>query len=161
MIIDKNINDVDWNDVQNMVTSLYEITERLENIFVGRKFTLDGHLVGSIGEVLAAYMFDLDLTKGSTKSHDAVTKQGKNIQIKLTQTNRKIGINSEPEHLVVLQKLKYKKVEIIYNGPGKVVWELTTDKGGPQRFISVSKLKLLDQSVNSADRLILINDAPF
>ncbi len=51
---------VDWEEVKGLLDQLYAASGRLEALFPGRKFTLDGHLVGSVGEVIAAYMFDLD-----------------------------------------------------------------------------------------------------
>ncbi|MGQ0721719.1 MAG: DUF6998 domain-containing protein, partial [Candidatus Eiseniibacteriota bacterium] len=44
-----------------LVRRLYGIVRDLEAAFPGRKFTLDGHLVGSIGEVLAAHRYGLEL----------------------------------------------------------------------------------------------------
>ena len=52
---------VDWDQVARFLDDLYTASDGLEQMFPGRKFTLDGHLVGSIGEVVAAYIFDLDL----------------------------------------------------------------------------------------------------
>jgi hypothetical protein len=45
--------------VGRLIKSLYDVVRELEKEFVDekRKFTLDGHLVGSIGEVVAAYSF--------------------------------------------------------------------------------------------------------
>ncbi len=50
-----------WHEVGDLLGTLYRIVDRLEALFPGRKFTPDGHLVGSIGEALAAHMFGLDL----------------------------------------------------------------------------------------------------
>ena len=36
------------------IKELYRITAELERRYPGRKFTIDGHLVGSIGEVIVA-----------------------------------------------------------------------------------------------------------
>ena len=36
------------------IKELFAITQELEAMYPGRKFTIDGHLVGSIGEVLVA-----------------------------------------------------------------------------------------------------------
>ena len=36
------------------VAAIYRAVEELEALYPGRKFTPDGHLVGSIGEVVAA-----------------------------------------------------------------------------------------------------------
>ena len=41
-------------EIPSLVQDLYSIVDRLEELFPGRRFTPDGHLVGSIGEVLAA-----------------------------------------------------------------------------------------------------------
>ena len=38
------------DEIPELVKSLYKVVEQLEAIFPERKFTLDGHLVGSIGE---------------------------------------------------------------------------------------------------------------
>jgi hypothetical protein len=53
--------------------ALQAIVRRLESRFPDRKFTLDGHLVGSIGEVWAAHLFDLLLLPPSEATHDAVS----------------------------------------------------------------------------------------
>ena len=70
------------------IKELYAITNELESKYPGRKFTIDGHLVGSIGEVIVAEAYDLELLRNSTERHDAVSKNGINVQIKTTQINR-------------------------------------------------------------------------
>ncbi|TDW62818.1 hypothetical protein EDF57_107216 [Novosphingobium sp. PhB55] len=77
--------EVDWAEVRTLLDSLYGSAERLEALFPGRKFTLDGHLVCSIGEVIAAYMFDLPLDPASTMVHDALCPAGRRVEIKFTQ----------------------------------------------------------------------------
>lgn len=58
--------DVDGAEVRALLDFLYGSAEHLEAPFPGRKFTLDGHLIGSISEVIAASMFDLTLNPAST-----------------------------------------------------------------------------------------------
>jgi len=48
-------------EAKDKFTQLISIVHYLENTFTGRHFTLGGHLVGSIGEVLAAYYYGIDL----------------------------------------------------------------------------------------------------
>lgn len=57
-----------WKEVPRLIRRLYEITDELEDRF-GRKFTPDGHLMGSLGEAMAVYMYDLVLgaTGGQAK----------------------------------------------------------------------------------------------
>lgn len=84
--------DVDWAEVRILLDSLYGSAERLEALFSGRKFTLDGHLVGSIGEVIAAYMFDLTLNPTSFMTHDALCPVGRRVA-KTTPRRRAASVN--------------------------------------------------------------------
>lgn len=74
--------------IAKKATELFSITKELEELYPGRKFTIDGHLVGSIGEVLVAEKFNLTLLPNSTKTHDAVDGEGRYYQIKATQTDK-------------------------------------------------------------------------
>ena len=56
----------------------------MENSFPDRHFTMDGHLVGSIGECMAAYHYNIELAPSSQKNYDG-TKDGIEIRIKTTQ----------------------------------------------------------------------------
>ena len=40
--------------IDNMVRELYSIKNALEQQYPGRKFSLDGHLIGSIGEAIVS-----------------------------------------------------------------------------------------------------------
>ena len=142
-------------EIPKLVTELYQITDRLESLFPGRRFTPDGHLVGSIGEVLAADRYDLQLLPASSETHDATTRDGLSVQIKATQ-GRGIAIRSEPQHLLVLKICRDGSVEEAYNGPGNLPWEHAgkMQKNG-QRPISLSRLKRLMEDVDEASRLPL------
>lgn len=150
----------DWQEVANLLDDLYKASDRLGEMFPGRSFTLDGHLVGSIGEVIAAYMFDLDLATASTKAHDAIAKDGRQVEIKLTQKSS-TALRHLPEHLIVLQRLKGQSVEVIFNGPGETVWKACgkMQKNG-QRQISISKLKSLQELVLPTSMLPLVRPPP-
>ena len=150
----------DWPKVAKFLDELYEASEGLEQMFPGRKFTLDGHLVGSVGEVVAAYIFDLDLNPASTMGHDAKSKCGKNVEIKLTQ-GRSVAIRHEPEHLIALHRPKGGPVHVVFNGPGSIVW-LNAGKiqSNGQRPISIFQLKKLDNEVRESDRLPVFREMP-
>ena len=72
-------------EIPSIVRELYELVEQLESLFPGRRFTLDGHLVGSLGEVLAAHRYGLNLLTASAQTHDAVAPDDRRVQIKATQ----------------------------------------------------------------------------
>lgn len=152
--------DVDWNEVLALLDAMYSASDRLEALFPGRKFTLDGHLVGSVGEVIAAYMFDLNLLRGSNKGHDATARDGRNVEVKLTQ-GKSVSIRHEPDHLIVLQRRKGTSVSVVFNGPGALAWaDAGKKQDNGQRPISLAKLRQLDGSVGVDDRLKQVREAP-
>lgn len=136
------------------ITEIYAIVDELERSFPGRHFTPDGHMVGSIGEVLAAYIYDLKLFTASTEKHDAVSADGIQVQIKATQSDKTVGLKSEPEHLIVLRIHKDGKASEIYNGPGYLAWAQTGPlQSNGQKYISVSKLKKIDETIPIAKKI--------
>lgn len=46
---------MDTDRLPRIIEELYGLVRELEEMFPGRHFTPDGHLVGSIGECLAAH----------------------------------------------------------------------------------------------------------
>ena len=109
--------------VPSLVKELYTIVRKLEDHFPDRKFTLDGHLVGSIGEVLAAYHYNLALFPASTKTHDARCPEERLVQVKATQRNS-VGLRSKPEHLLVLKLASDGSFSEVFNGPGNLAWAM-------------------------------------
>ena len=73
-----------FEEVPALIGDLLKTTQRLNTLFEGRPFTPDGHLVGSIREVVAEYIYDLKLQRASTPQVDAHTADGRSVQIKLT-----------------------------------------------------------------------------
>ena len=119
--------------LEEKIRELYRITAELEEKYPGRRFTPDGHLVGSIGEVYAAEKYGLTLLEASSEKHDATSADGRLVQIKITQTDRIVEI---------------------YNGKGAAPWANAgkTQKNG-QRSIGLRKLSLLNDAVPSKDRI--------
>lgn len=147
--------------VYSKVKQLIKIVNELEKEFVGRKFTLDGHLVGSIGEVLAAYYYGLELLPPSAKTHDAISQDGKSIQIKITQA-ASVLITSEPEYLIVLFLDKENgDVYEVYNGPGEEPWKSSyLYEKHNTNYMRLSSLLQLDCQVDEKDRISQINKLP-
>jgi len=125
------------------VAAIYEAVEELDRLYqhYGRKFTPDGHLVGSIGEVIAADALDLTLLRSSHPGHDAVDREGRYVQIKMT-AGRSVALYDTCDRLVVLRVVNSEHAEIVYDGPGAPAWDRagTKQKNG-QRPISLKKLR--------------------
>lgn len=144
-------------DLSEKVQELYSITRELETAFPGRKFTLDGHLVGSIGEVLVADYYGLTLLPNSTKTHDAISGDGRMVQIKATQ-GKSVSISSEPDFAIVIKIHENGTWEEIYNGPGNLIWNNVgkMQKNG-QRPISLARLKTLLPDIKKSDKITPLN----
>ena len=147
----KPVNPIDH--VPEIVQRLYTLVGELERHFPGRKFTPDGHLVGSLGEVLAGYYYDLELLAASTERHDARARDGRMVQVKATQ-GKGVALRSEPEHLLVLALLRDGTVDEIYNGPGTLAWARI---GAPQKNgqypLAIGTLRKLMTHVPAQSRL--------
>lgn len=144
------------DSVAEKVKMIYSISQELEELFPGRHYTPDGHMIGSIGEALAASCYDLQLFEASEKTHDGQAPDGRLVQIKATQISR-IALSSEPEWLLVLKIHKGGTFSEEYNGPGKLAWEHCgkMQKNG-QCPISLAKLRELQTRVPQSERLKLI-----
>ena len=142
-----------YADIAALVRNLYSIVRQLEERSPGRSFTLDGHLVGSIGEVLAAHDYGLVLLPASAEKHDARAPDGRLVQVKATQVKR-VGLYSQPQHLLVLRLDRDGTVQEVYNGPGDLAWGAASQpqKNG-QRQISLARLTQLMCEVPKAQRL--------
>ena len=141
------------------IRELYAIVNQLERDYnkPDRRFTLDGHLLGSIGEVYAAERYGIELAKSSSERHDGTTtdERKRDVQIKVTQ-RRSIGLSSEPAYLLVLKIDENGSFEEVFNGPGNIVWELVKNKRPPkngQYQISLSKLRTLNDNIAPDDRI--------
>ncbi len=154
-----------FEEVPALIGDLLKATQRLNELFEGRPFTPDGHLVGSIGEVVAEYIYDLKLQPVSTPQIDAYTQDHRSVQIKLTGANgRSFGMRwssrRKAEHADILIGLKLNETGFteIYNGLFPVdLLEGRPDTSNGQLSIPVSKMsarnpKLL-KTVNSFESI--------
>jgi hypothetical protein len=137
-----------------LVTRLYAVVAELEAMFPGRHFTPDSHMVGSLGEALAAHFYGLQLLPASTQGCDAV-RDGRRIEIKATQGSR-VAFRCQPEYLLVIKLQSDGGFTEIYNGQGARVWNLVKDKPRPsngQYQIALSVLQRLDAQVETHERI--------
>lgn len=124
------------------VAAIYRAVELLEALYPGRKFTPDGHLVGSIGEVVAAEALGLTLYPGSHPGHDAFDLNG-DVQIKMTG-GKSVALYGTCTRLVVLRVISPEFAEIVYDGPGEPAWQSAgkLQKNG-QRSVRLNKLQAM------------------
>lgn len=150
-----NISTADKDSFIGKVCELKRIIDELEGI-CDRHFTIDGHLAGSIGEYLAKYYYDIELSKSNEKTHDAV-QGNKKIQIKMTQRDS-VDISSEPEFLIVLKIVitsEDVKAYEVYNGPGKDVFNSKEMNKNNWKSFTLNQLMKFDNNVSAKKRISL------
>ena len=144
----------DVRRLPDIVQQIYRLVAELEALAPGRKFTPDGHMVGSLGELWAAHLYDLTLLPNSAPAHDARARDGRLVQIKATQGNGVSTYYAQPEHLLVFKLLKDGTVEEWFNGPGAVAWTALGAKAkNGQHRLSLKRLRALMTDVAPGDRL--------
>lgn len=135
-----------------LIRQIYAIVDELERLYPGRKFTPDGHLVGSIGEAYAAEHYGLKLHPASFPGHDAEDSEGRQWQIKATGGDT-IGIRSCPDWLLLLKLSRDGTLTEVYRGEGKTAWDAAgkMQKNG-QRQLRLSALRKLVRQAGDAAR---------
>lgn len=140
-------------NIRDLIQELYCVASELESHYPGRHFTPDGHMVGSIGEVLAAETYGIELFKASAPIHDGSAPDGRLVQIKATQVDS-IGIGKCPDYLIVLKIFHDGSFEEVYNGPGAPVWNAAGKRQKTsQRHISLSRLRELNALVIENEKI--------
>ena len=89
---------------------------------------------------------------------DAVTRDGKLVQVKATQGTR-TSLGSESEHLIVLLLHRDGSAEEVFNGPGNLAWHGAgpMQKTGQCAMLALSTLRRLMIRVPERDRLPTVN----
>lgn len=128
------------HQVPRLITKLYATVNELNSLFPDRPFTPDGHLVGSIGEVVAAFLYDLELERCSNPGFDArIRSSGETVEVKLT-SGTQINISEQDVYadvLIVLRLVKGRLFEEVYAGPFPTVF-IKTRTFNKRKFTSVA-----------------------
>jgi hypothetical protein len=130
--------------------------DELEALWPSRSFTIDGHLIGSVGEVLAAEQYGLDLLPCSAPCHDGKHRaSGTPVQVKVTQGSAVAFSSGDvPEHVLALKLLPDGTLVEFFNGPGATALSVAGKCGkNGQRRASLLKLKALARTFADALRL--------
>lgn len=89
------------------------------------KFTLDGRLVGDLGEAIAEHFFAIKLHDSQQAGHDGTLERNRSIESVEIKTRRKstnIWFDSEPDHIIAFRLEKGDAlITLVYAGPGSVL----------------------------------------
>ena len=139
---------------------IFKGIRKLRGAYAQRKFTIDGRLVGDIGEVIAATYYDLSLYDNQKPDHDGHTSTGRKVQVKAT-FKESLTFSSVPEFYLGIKLFENGTYEEIYNGPGKVIFDHYRHRSGiGEKLLSFpnTELKRLSAKVASAKKIKLRAD---
>ena len=108
---------------------IFQGIERLTTAFPGRRFTIDGRLVGDIGEVVAELEYELKLHEVSQPEYDAVTPEGRRVQIKATFKDS-LTFTTTPDYYLGFKLNRDGTYEEVYNGPGLPIFQKYSHRSG-------------------------------
>lgn len=129
--------------VPDLIRQLYTVLDEMAFLFQ-RRLEPGGYLDQKIGEVLAAYVYDLDLIRNRSDDSEAKSSDGRSVQVRTTraQASRKtVALRNACDHLLVVQLLGPELIEV-YNGPLEPIWAAArrVQKDGTRR-ISMGRLR--------------------
>jgi len=146
----------DIKEIEKLIPEMFRIANKLTTL-TGRPFTLDGHMVGSIGEFIGKYYYSIDLYPPSHTIHDG-SWNGRDVQIKATQRNS-VDLKGLTDLLLVLKINPDGTFKEIYNGDGRRPWKSLSHRkitGAGEISISLRQLSILNEQVNQKDKIYKI-----
>lgn len=147
------------------IQELLNITASLKKQYQGTlDFSLDGRLVGDIGEALVSEKFDIKLYGKNEPNYDGFHRPTKKqVQIKASMAyNFSYPFDRDLEHYIAVHIKPDGQLEVLYNGPGKPINDfLKLNKRKSYRKIwtgiTANHLRYLDSQTPSGDRLPEVN----
>lgn len=141
------------------IKKLFKIIEDMRIEFPTKKFTLDGRLVGDIGEILVQENYDVTLYPSNTPTYDGEDSYKRKIQIKSTFKDSLTFPCDEkevPDYYIGIKINSDGSFEEIYNGKGDKIWELVKNRKPAKTSsfsIPISSLKKLNDDVDIFDKI--------
>ncbi len=140
--------------LKTKIKELLDIQKSLSTFFVNkRKFTLDGRLVGDIGEIIVEMHYDITLDTISKKMFDGEDSKGRKIQIKATMQDA-LTFKTTQGHFIGIKINKDGSYEEIYNGPAKNIYDHYSHRKG----IGETLLRFNNETLLGLSKKIHIED---
>lgn len=144
-------------DVRAAIRSLLHIVARLRAKYPHRRFTLDGRLLGDLGEVLVAGAYAVDLLPGLSRHHDAKTRDGRLVQIKATmQSSLTFPADHVPDYYLGICIAPDGSFSEVFNGPGATAARSVATRQRPKNnlhSVSLRTLRVLNETVPRSRRI--------
>jgi hypothetical protein len=121
-------------------------------------FTLDGNLVGDLGEAIAADIFGIKLVARNGTGIDGHAPDGRSVQVKASATKRGPAfrmVDTRAEHLLFFHlDMDACTAELLFNGPEQLALSALKVPWQGQRMISVPQIRAANAQVREEERLM-------
>ena len=143
--------------VPDAIKQLLEIVEQLHIAHPKKKFTLDGRLIGDLGETIVEGVYDVEIFEKLEKHHDGETSDGRRVGIKATmKKNLTVPASHVADYYLVIQIHRDGSFSEVFNGPGDIAAQAVKGQQQPKtnlHGISITALKKLNELVGEKDRI--------
>lgn len=143
------------------IKQLLDITKKLREQY-NRSFSLDGKLVGDIGEVLASKKYAIKLYDDkNVKDYDGEEEgTGRKVQIKASfHNNCYFPSKVIPDYFLAVNIGEDGSLDEIYNGTGQFIWDNYITKNDLKDHtgyvLSTNKLREMNKEVPVEDKIKL------
>jgi hypothetical protein len=148
---------------RNNLRAHYREALRKEGSEVELSFTIDGNLVGDLGEAIAAELFGIRLveTKSTVGIDGFAPDDVTTVQIKATGTGRGPAFRQtekRADHLLFFD-LDFEAAtgEVVFNGPEHIAMASLPKVFPTQRSVTRTQIRTADKLVHEGDRLPMLN----
>lgn len=143
--------------ISDAIKQLLQVVKQLQQVYPAKKFTLDGRLVGDLGEVIAETAYNIKLHDDLRKHHDARATDGRQVQIKATmKASLTFPCDHIPDYYLGIKIHPDGTFTEIFNGPGSLAWEAVKNRQPTKtnvHNIAINALMHLNETVPSRDRI--------
>jgi hypothetical protein len=146
-------------DLPPVIRELFVARNKVRDHYAnsGLSFTLDGNLVGDLGEALAAEIFGIKLTTRNGTGVDGHASDGRSVQVKASGTKRGPAfrmVEPRAQHLLFFHlDIDACTAELLFNGPEEIALKELRVPWTGQRMIPVSRIRAANARVPEKHRL--------
>lgn len=144
--------------IADLIRARDSLREHYGNIAL--KFTLDGNLVGDLGEAIAVELFGVELEKRRSTAGIDGSVGGRTVQVKATGTGRGPAFRrteTKADHLLFFDlDLERAVGTIVFNGPDRIATQFLPAELKNQRMISACQIRRADEEVLERERLPIV-----
>jgi hypothetical protein len=143
--------------IQDAVKQLLQIVEQLRRTYPKKRFTLDGRLIGDLGETLAEGEYEIEIYDSQRPHYDARMYDGRQIQIKATMQNSlTFPADHVPDYYLGIRIHPDGTFTEVFNGPGAIAVKAIENRKAPKtnlHSVSINALEILNKRVRESDRI--------